>query len=37
MNMHSISFLGLERLFMEESPKMVDDKNYAEYFWGLSI
>lgn len=37
MNMHLISFLGLERLFMEEFPKMVNDKEYANYFWELSF
>ncbi len=37
MNLHSISFLGLERVFMEESPKLVSDKEYANYFFGLSF
>ena len=37
LNLHSISFLGLERLFQERDPMMMKDDNYAYYFWSLSF
>ena len=37
MSLHSISFLGLERLFQERDPKMMKDNDYAMYFWSLSF
>lgn len=37
MSLHSISFLGLERLFQDRNPMMMKDNDYAYYFWTLSF
>ena len=37
MNSQSISFLGLERLFWEEFAVKVNDEEYTNSFWTLSM
>ena len=35
MDLHSISFFGLERFIKDEVPEIMSDKDYTNYYWTI--